>query len=134
MPKLPRHTLCLIGGLALLGLAPRPAQAQAASFCQGRMAANSFYFTSRAINAASTELRYNMVLQNNARGTLGYMVRFLHPSSTGGQINTLMSLAPGQQQVILLGIETMHPDVAGDMMRDNGPNWILQTTRVECSG
>ncbi|MBS7789790.1 hypothetical protein KTR66_07285 [Roseococcus sp. SDR] len=134
MPMPLRHTLRLIGGLALLALAPRPAEAQAVSYCQGRLVGTNFCFAGRVVTPSSTELRYNMVLQNPTRISVNDMVRFLHPGSSGGQINRLMTLAAGQQQVVLLGVETMHPDLAGDLMRDDGTRFLVESTRVDCGG
>jgi hypothetical protein len=45
-----------------------------------------------------------------------------------------MTLGAGQQQVVLLGIETMHPDLAGDVIRDYGPRFMVGYARVECGG
>ncbi|WP_431302124.1 hypothetical protein [Sediminicoccus sp. BL-A-41-H5] len=118
----------------MLGLTPRQGQAQTVSCCQGRLIGASFHLGSRVLSPASAELRYNMVLQNPGNTAINCIVRFPQPSSSGGQINRLMTLGAGQQQVVLLGIETMHPDLAGDVMRDYGPRFMVGYARVECGG
>ncbi|WP_431303927.1 hypothetical protein [Sediminicoccus sp. BL-A-41-H5] len=123
-----RFTLAALAALPI-AFASMGAQAQMATYCDGRIVANSFYSNVISNNTRST-VPYFVQLQNRSGDPIRYTVRFTAPNiqmpQTGSVVATLASY---QQVTVTLGQQSFNnPSGTGQLSQQD----LIRYTQVTC--
>jgi hypothetical protein len=125
---LKRLTLTALAALPIAFAAPG-AQAQQASYCDGRIVANSFYSNVQS-NGSRASVRYFVQLQNRSGEAIRYTVRFTAPHTLEAQNGSIVAhLASYQQVTVQLGVQNLNnPSGTGQFSQAD----IMRYTQVTC--
>ena len=123
-----RFTLAALAALPI-AFASMGAQAQMATYCDGRITANAFYSNVISNNTRST-VTYFVQLQNRSGDAIRYTVRFTAPNvqmpQTGSVVATLASY---QQVTVTLGQQSFNnPSGTGQLSQQD----MIRYTQVNC--
>lgn len=123
-----RFTLAALAALPI-AFASMGAQAQMATYCDGRIAANAFYPTV-ASNGSRSTVTYFVQLQNRSDLPIRYTVRFRAPNTQMPQTGSVVAtLASYQQVTVTLGQQSFNnPSGSGQLNQQD----MMRFTEVTC--
>lgn len=123
-----RLTLAALATLPI-AFASFGAQAQMARYCDGRIAANSFY-TNILSNGSRSTAVYFVQLQNLSNTAISYTVRFTAPGIMEAQNGSVLAhLANYQQVTVTLGKQNFNnPSANGQLTQAD----MIRYTQVTC--
>lgn len=123
-----RLTLAALAALPL-AFASVDAKAQMASYCEGRITANSFYSNVNSNGSRSTATYY-VQLQNRSGDPIRYTVRFTAPHIMNAQNGSVVAtLASYQQVTVTLGQQSFtNPSGTGQLSQQD----MVRYTQVTC--
>jgi Cu2+-containing amine oxidase len=123
-----RFTLAALAALPI-AFASMGAQAQMASYCEGRIVANAFYSNVQSNGSRSTAI-YHVQLQNRSGDPIRYTVRFTAPGTQMAQTGSpVATLASYQQVTVTLGQQSFNnPSGTGQLSQQD----MIRFTQVAC--
>lgn len=123
-----RITLAALAALPI-AFASMGAQAQMATYCDGRITANAFYANVTGTGSTSTAT-YFVQLQNRSGDAIRYAVRFRAPNVINAQSGQpIATLASYQQVTITLGQQNFrNPAGTGQLSQQD----MIRFTEVQC--
>lgn len=116
-----------------IGLPASEAHAQAASYCNGRLTATSFYFRQNS-TGQRTDRTYYMRLQNTTNQPVSYTVTFYHMTVRSLQPGGIVATLPAYQSVeIGLAQQSVNNSSGNGLISPTDPNeGVPHFTSVAC--